>query len=427
MIIIENKNVIPIIQNTLNTIDKRLVDHGQRVAYLVAHMLKESGRQLSQKETRDILMACLLHDIGAYKTEEIDQMVEFESWNIYGHSTYGYLFFKHLSPLKDYANLPLYHHVNYKMLKKFELEQEDIIQFLSIADRADMYILENKNPGKLIKTMDSYRDNFFKSSCIDIFFKAEEHFHLLDTLIAEDADFTLSEFEELPFSEDEINSYLHMIAYSIDFRSEYMVAHTITTTSISCELARLCHMSKDDQKRIYYGALLHDVGKVAIPVSILDFPGKLDDHDMQIMRSHAEHTIHILDHLLDEDTVHIAARHHEKLDGSGYPLGLDEHDLTRADRIVAIADILSALVGKRSYKEAFDTSKIHLILSTMAEHCQIDKEITKIALTSFDEIIQTVHQDCAPILESYYAIAKEYREIIKKFSESYVHKNKKMI
>lgn len=428
MDVIESKNVISIIRNTLNTIDTRLVDHGQRAAYIVYRMLQVMNHPYTDKEVRDILMACLLHDIGAYKTEEIDEMMQFESWDIYSHSSYGYLFFKYLSPLADYASLPLFHHVHYRTLKHYGLDQEDIIQLLSIADRVDMYMLEQKDKTNLPAVLEKCRKaGYFKHNCLDAFFKAEETYHLLDYIYAKDVDLTIALFEELPFTAKEIDAYLHMISYSIDFRSEFMVAHTITTTSISCELARLCGMNVEQQQRIYYGALLHDIGKVAIPVSILDFPGKLDTYDMEIMRSHAAYTIKILDHLLDEETAHIASRHHEKLDGSGYPLGLRGEVLTKSERIVAIADILSALIGKRSYKEAFDTNKIRLILETMVHHNQIDGDITEIALDNFDRIIETVQKDCAPILASYHAIATDYKEIITIFSESYVHKNKLMI
>lgn len=103
MDVIESKNVISIIRNTLNTIDTRLVDHGQRAAYIVSRMLQVMNHPYTDKEVRDILMACLLHDIGAYKTEEIDEMMQFESWDIYSHSSYGYLF------LSIYPHWPIMH------------------------------------------------------------------------------------------------------------------------------------------------------------------------------------------------------------------------------------------------------------------------------------------------------------------------------
>ena len=107
MEIIEHKHVISIIRNTLNALDARLVDHGYRIAYLMEQTLRHAGLY-EGRELRDIVMTCFLHDIGAYKTEEIEQLIQFETWNIYQHSVYGYLFLRNLSPLRPYADIVLY-------------------------------------------------------------------------------------------------------------------------------------------------------------------------------------------------------------------------------------------------------------------------------------------------------------------------------
>ncbi len=87
--------------------DPRLVDHGKRVAYLVSRMLDIDGT-FTEKEKQDICFLALLHDVGAYKTEEINEMAKFETQDIWEHSIYGYLFLYHFSPLKDWAQaIPL--------------------------------------------------------------------------------------------------------------------------------------------------------------------------------------------------------------------------------------------------------------------------------------------------------------------------------
>ena len=99
-----------------------------------------------------------------------------------------------------------------------------------------------------------------------------------------------------------------MLAYSIDFRSEYTVTHTVTTVGISVEIARLLNYSAEDKQRIYYGALLHDVGKIAIPLEILEYPGKLSPQAMRIMRTHVELTGRILGQDVEEKIRKIALR-----------------------------------------------------------------------------------------------------------------------
>lgn len=93
---------------------------------------------------------------------------------------------------------------------------------------------------------------------------------------------------------------------------------------------------------------MHDVGKIGIPLSILEKPGKLDDEEMKVMRTHVELTEDILEGCIEPVLLQAAARHHEKLDGSGYPRGLHAAELSMPDRIIAVADIVSALVYTRA-------------------------------------------------------------------------------
>ena len=345
MKVIEHKHVIPIIRNTLNALDARLVDHGYRIAFLMEQTLCHAGLY-EGKELRDIVMTCFLHDIGAYKTEEIEQLIQFETWDIFQHSVYGYLFLRNLSPLRPYADIVLYHHMYYRKLRDRQVPYALVAQLLSLCDRLDVYQLEK--PLSNVETfLRQYEGDYFSKEAIDLFLSADAACHMLDKLYVKREPIEVVVFNEIPFTEAEGKAYLHMISYAIDFRSEYMVAHTITTTSVSTTLAALCGFRQTEIEKVYYGTLLHDVGKVAIPVTILDYPGKLSAHDMAVMQSHVTYSMKILHGVVDEEIEHIAVRHHEKLNGKGYPLGLKEADLTLAQRIVAIADIISALIGKR--------------------------------------------------------------------------------
>ena len=90
---VNNEGFIEIISNCLNYVDSRLIDHGLRVANMTYRML-EAQNSHEQKYLQDVFMLAMLHDIGAYKTEKIDQMFIFETKNIWQHAIYGYLFIK---------------------------------------------------------------------------------------------------------------------------------------------------------------------------------------------------------------------------------------------------------------------------------------------------------------------------------------------
>lgn len=206
-----------------------------------------------------------------------------------------------------------------------------------------------------------------------------------------------------------------MLVYTIDFRSEYTVLHTMATVNFAGQLGKLMGVGTMELKQMYYGALLHDLGKIAIPLDILESPGKLSDEDMRIMKAHVRITEMILSGLVEPDVLEIAARHHEKLDGSGYHKGLIERDLTLPQKIVAVADMLSALYGQRSYKDSFESAVIKKILSEDADNYKISKPVVDCLIKNYDKIIMNFEEQKDETIGLYLKIKEQYEEIWKKF------------
>lgn len=409
--VVNSNNISGLIQRTLNHVDPRLVDHGKRVAYLVSRMLDIDGT-FTEKEKQDICFLALLHDVGAYKTEEINEMAKFETQDIWEHSIYGYLFLYHFSPLKDWAQAILYHHVSAISLKGVEEKIATVSQIINIADRVDMFWLYQPDEEALDSYLMRNRGRRFREEIVELFLETQRHDPILENLNKEYAPKSI--LPQVNLSSQECEDYLKMMIYAIDFRSQHTVTHTITTTSISTNTARIIGMSDDQVQRIYYGALLHDLGKIGIPVEILEFPGKLSPQAMKIMRSHVSITEDILGGTIAPDITKIAVRHHEKLDGSGYPRGLTEKELSMEEQVVAIADIVSALLGTRSYKEAYSKDKTLSILQEQAETGKINREIVSILEEHFDEILAEVATNCSPILHTYYGLQQEYEGLLEK-------------
>lgn len=115
---VSNKNLIEIVKRAFNLVDKRLIGHGSRVSYIVFQMLKASN-DFSPLEMRNLLILAALHDIGAYKTDEIDKMIEFETDHVWSHSIYGYMFIRYFTPFRTEAAAVLFHHTPWDKLKNF--------------------------------------------------------------------------------------------------------------------------------------------------------------------------------------------------------------------------------------------------------------------------------------------------------------------
>lgn len=178
-----------------------------------------------------------------------------------------------------------------------------------------------------------------------------------------------------------------------EFRDNETGFH-VKRVSFYCEaLARAIGMDEDFVCTIKYASPLHDIGKIGIPDEILKKPGKLTDKEYEIMKRHASIGGEILRNPDDEIMAmakEVAESHHEKWDGTGYPLGLKEARISLAGRITAIADVFDALSNKRIYKPAFSLDDTFAIIEKDAgKHFDPDLAI---AFLSIRDVITKIFE-----------------------------------
>lgn len=414
--IINNKDIYRIIFRSLNLVDESIMEHGQIVGYIFYKMLDYQNKFFLQ-ELIDYTTIGVLHDIGLYKSADLETIHLEETRHVWRHSIYGYLFLKYLSPLGEKAEVVLYHHLDYTKYQLIHSKYIEIAEYLSFADKLHLYMRSNRT--------DKDADFFAKQEGVQfserakqLFLKSEKKYQIFANI---QSGYYKTELEEL-FSkkllkEDQKRSYLQMLTYTIDFRSEYTVVHSMATTTFATEIAKLMHLSTQDMYNIYYGSLLHDIGKLVTPTEILEAPRKLTDEEMQIMREHVANSEKILRGAIDDTVLEIAIRHHEKLDGSGYHRGLSGDELTVPQRIVAVADIISALYGKRSYKEAFEVDTIKNILLQDSEAGKLCPKVVGCAVRNMQSLIKNFEKKKMMTIGKYILIMDQYEEIYKKFEK----------
>jgi putative nucleotidyltransferase with HDIG domain len=140
---------------------------------------------------------------------------------------------------------------------------------------------------------------------------------------------------------------------ALDLRDKETEGHSRRVTEMTVRLAREMGVADEELVHIHRGALLHDIGKVGIPDSILHKPGPLSDEEWATMRLHPVYAYELLRPIAFlEPALDIPYAHHEKWDGSGYPLGLKGEEIPLAARIFAIADVWDALRSNRPYRSA---------------------------------------------------------------------------
>lgn len=415
MEVISNKNVINIIRKTLNLIDPRLIDHGGRVGYMLYKMLEEEGLYDNQ-EILTFAMVGLFHDIGAYKIEEIDKLVNFETETPINHSIYGYLFYNYIAPQDEIAKIILYHHFDYNDLKKQNFIYEKVTSYLTLVDSVDVIANITKKTEKLPKLLEN-RDGKYSEEAIELFLRINEKYQILDKLKDSTYKDELDVLVEVSkFTLEQIEMYLKMLIYSIDFRSEYTVMHTITTISAADEIGILMGLNDLERQQLHFAALLHDIGKISTPVSILEAERKLTEDEMEIMRNHVVMSEYILKDYIDPVILEIAIRHHEKIDGTGYPKKLKGEELTTPQRVLAVADIVSALAGKRSYKEAFTKEKIISILWSNMENGKLCDKVVKRTIDNFDLVMDNITNKTNDEIVAYSRLKQQFDEIYNEYA-----------
>lgn len=408
--------VLAILLKALDHIDVRLVDHGRRVAYIVYKMMQADGTY-SRKDMQEICIVAALHDIGAYKTDEIDHMMRFESVDVFDHSIYGYLFLKHMSPLSKWADVVLYHHLNYELYPRFDGEHLKVADMIHLADRIDV-MLQTKGRWLDPDELHGQEDSRFGRRTVELFRRVSGECDLRLDLMSGLYLNELAVFEaSAEYQEETLLDFIRMIACSIDFRSESTLSHVTTTVSLSQALGRLFRLDEKEMKKIRLGAYLHDIGKISTPLEILEKPESLTPKEMQVMQKHIDTTREILRGRIDEDVIQIACRHHEKIDGSGYPGRLTGEQLTLNERIVAVADIISALTGVRSYKKSFPKETVLEILQQQKAAGKLCERVIDMAVQYYDIIMESGRENIRIITEMYGCISSEFRLIKKRFEE----------
>lgn len=190
-------------------------------------------------------------------------------------------------------------------------------------------------------------------------------------------------------------SLIETLAATVDARDQQTAGHSQRVTRYAAVIGTSMGWTGRDLEKLRAAALLHDYGKIAVRDQFLQKPGKLDEAEFAYMKAHAEKTGEFLAHLVFPHDMRevpmIAAQHHERMDGKGYPKGLNADRIHIGARIVAAADVFDALTAPRYYKPAYPIDKTMEVMDDMAgEH--LDPRVMEAVHRALPELQRTLDE-----------------------------------
>jgi HD-GYP domain-containing protein (c-di-GMP phosphodiesterase class II) len=394
-------DLIECLSIAMDLISPAMTNHQRRVGYIAQKLAEETD--IEPVTLNNVLVAGFLHDCGALSLDERNLAVDFElnapSAHLHRHAEAGYHLLRKFPPFHKVAQFVRFHHLpwNYGAGKTFGGQAVPLCShILHLADRIDVLIDKDRHvlcqQKEITQKIMASSGTLFAPQLVDAFRSlAEKEYFWLD--IKEIGSGSLwggySGFGHITGDYDTLLGMTSIFSHIIDFRSRFTATHSSGVSACAVTLARLCGMSEDDCFMMQIAGNLHDLGKLAVPTELLEKQGKLSEEEFCVIRSHTYYTYKTLKKFREFDMIsRWAAHHHERLDGRGYPFHLTEEVLSLGCRIMAVADVFTAITEERPYRPGMDDAQAIRVLRSMVADRALDHDIVQILLDHFNEFSQ---------------------------------------
>lgn len=272
----------------------------------------------------------------------------------------------------------IYHHKSYQQIDESEKKVVYLANCIKVADTISLINLRHNAEELTVGILNEMINAVQKDSGIveDVRKAALEilrDYRVLCEMLDDEDRFS----SERTLTLEEFEHPARVLAALLDLRSPYTRNHTFIVTKISQAITEEI-ATKEDARYMQIASLLHDIGKLKTPLSISHKMGTLDSDEFIIMKRHVVDTYRMLENANLTSIAKISAAHHERLDGSGYPFGLNSDRTTIHQRIIQVCDVFSALVERRPYRNALNTSEALRIIEGEVSAGKLDSTVFEI-------------------------------------------------
>ena len=397
--VVETKNLWSIAIEFMKNIDDKLMEFNLKFAYITYMLCKLS--KVDYKTKKHLVFISCFNNVGKH----------YEGENASNPTVETYLFLKYFSPIKNDADLLLPEILGSKNPK-------NIIGYnkLKIAKKFTQYLISTNDSDEALRMImqEDKKYGYLDIVSLNRLVKKTDLFYELNSMHYKTVVYKF--ISKMMFSRKEKTYFFSMLSSLFEMYSSQTLYHSKVTAIISYKIARCMKIDKKQCSKIYVAGLSHDLGKVCIPLRILEKPDKLTDREYSIMKKHVEYTKMILENKMDYDIIEIAYRHHERLDGSGYPNKVPGKCLTLDQKILQVADVISALIAKRSYKEAWSIDKTIAILEDNVKNDKLDIDVVECFKQNRNKILKASIQLMNQAEKIYNKMNEEREELLKRIS-----------
>ncbi len=390
------------IARALDSVGVDDINHGHRVGYMAYSCAQ--AMEWSEEECQLVFALGLIHDCGVAQKRDFYRLLEnMQPDNTQQHCVRGNELLSNCPPLAPFADAILYHHTPWDELKNIAISDRNkrFAALIFLADRVD-YLKElyprdeygnvtqearnqvgleiGRLSGSLferdlVRTMQHLLSKEF------IWFSMEHHH-----IEAMGHNLPSTPFFEQKLGVEEIMSIAMLMANVVDAKSQFTFQHSQKVAELCQHLAKELGLNVEMQKALYLTGLVHDIGKLHTPEEILHKPGKLNESEYLCIQRHSTDSRYTLQMVFGQSVVcEWAGNHHERLDGSGYPRGLQGSAIDLPSRIIALADVFQALTQARPYRGSMSLNEVMNIMRHEVSCGRLDSQV-------FDVIVRNSRQ-----------------------------------
>ncbi len=387
-------NLILSLSDALDLASPELSQHQLRTAFIVWEISKAAN--LPSSDIDQLFLASLLHDVGALSLENKIDIHQGGCTDLEIHCTLGERVLKHIPIFELSSEIVRFHHTEWQALEGRTREprifSSQILFLADVLERSidrQTYILLQDQ--ELIAKISSLSGTAIAPEIVQLFksIAVREDFWLdlvsprLYSILLHDGPSRGIEIDLVflkPISE--------LFRNIIDFRSQFTATHSTGVAASASIRSRLLGLTETESGLMEVAGNLHDLGKMVIPNSILDKPDKLNKEEIAIMRQHTYFTYTVLNTIGGVTQIaEWAAFHHERLDGSGYPFHLKADKLGIGSRIMAVADIFTALSEDRPYRKGMSQQEVLSILLGLCAKNYLDRIVLQVLEENYEEVL----------------------------------------